>query len=206
LNRTPNPDYVAAMLRSDASVGVCVGLLLGLLANACGDDSSGTTPGACKMVIDACHPKDDGSDMIISDCHGAAHDGSDATCSTNLQACLDACNAAPPIETADDDPAHVTGGSDESTTAHDHATGTSGADGSTSSSTSQGSTSQGSTSQGSTASSTGADDSSQASCKELGSICHDAADEFGMMCHDVGHDGDEAACAAIWVECLEHCV
>ena len=64
----------------------------------------------------------------------------------------------------------------------------------------------GTTADPSTSGTTAADDSSQASCDELGTICHDAADEFGMMCHEVGHAGDEAACAEIWVECLAHCI
>lgn len=43
-------------------------------------------------------------------------------------------------------------------------------------------------------------------CDDLASACHGA--EPGTpeaMCHDVGHDGDEAACAAMRDSCLEIC-
>lgn len=189
------------MSRPAAPFGLCIGLLLGLLANACGDGSGGTTPEACQMVIDACHEKDDGSDTFINDCHAQAHAYDDAACSADLQACIDACNAAPPIDHGTGDDHHGTDDHGEST-GHGETSGTGGHDGSTSSH--EGSTSHGHEST-STAASTGADDSSEASCMELGSICHDAADEFGMMCHDIGHDGDEAACAKVWVECIAHC-
>lgn len=192
------------MKRSSMLVAMGAGLLAGLLANACTNDGAGgVTPGACDSIIDACHYKDDGSDEFINNCHANAHDGNDASCSADLQACLDACNAAPSVETTGYDGTH---GFEES--GHDHeSTGATGATGGhDSSGGSSGHDDHGTASGGTTSSgTTAADDSSQASCDELGTICHDAADEFGMMCHDVGHAGDEAACAAIWVECLAHC-
>lgn len=197
--------YGRVMSRASILLGTSVGLLLGLLANACSDDDGGgVTPGACDSIMDACHSKDDGSDEFINGCHTHAHDGDDAVCSSELQACLDACNAAPDVGT---------GGHTEDTghDDHDH-TGTTGHH----ESTGHDSTGHDSTghheSTGAHAStghqetsSTGADDSSQASCEELGSVCHDVADAMGVMCHDIGHAGDEAACAKVWVECIEHC-
>lgn len=185
------------MTRASILLGMGAGLLVGLIASACtSDGSGGVTPGACDQIIDACHTKDDGSDDFINGCHSTAHEGDDAACSSNLQACLDACNAAPPVGT---------GGHESGETGHDHETGaaTSHDHGSSGGHDSSG----GATSHdhGSTGGSTGADDASQASCDELGSICHDVADALGMMCHDVGHEGDEAACAEIWVECVAHC-
>lgn len=192
------------------------GLLIGAGINACttDDDSGEVVAGACQMVIDACHSKDDGSDEMINGCHSVAHDGDDATCSTDLQACLDACNAADPVG-GHDDHGHETDHDDHGETGHDdhgdtdHGTGHDGTHGD------HGDTDHGDTDHGDTDhddhgttgdhGSTGADDSSDASCSELGSVCHDVADELGNTCHDIGHDGDEAACAKVWVECIEHC-
>lgn len=187
------------MKRSSMLVAMGAGLLAGLLANACTNDGAGgVTPGACDSIIDACHYKDDGSDEFINNCHANAHDGNDASCSADLQACLDACNAAPSVETTGYDGTH---GFEESGHVHESTGATGGHDSSGGSSGHD----HGTTTSGTTAGTTAADDSSQASCDELGTICHDAVDEFGMMCHDVGHAGDEAACAEIWVECLAHC-
>ena len=168
------------------------GLMLGGLVQACTDDAE-VTPGACEMVIDACHPKDDGSDDMINGCHSRAHEGDDAVCSTDLQACLDYCNAAPPVG------GHAEG---EETGHHEDSGDTGSSGGGEGSGTGGDETTGGAPA----TSSTGADDASDASCDELGSICHDSDDEFGMMCHDVGHEGDEMACAAIWVQCLEVCL
>lgn len=176
------------------------GLALGLAIGACSsDDDSGTTiTDACSMVIEACHAKDDGTDDVINGCHSRAHDGDDAQCSADLDTCIAACDAAPPIG-GDTDP-HGSGGHE---TGHDdHGSGDHGSTGHAGDSTGDHGESSGSTG---AASSSGGDDASDASCEELGSICHDTADRFGSMCHDVGHDGDEAACAKVWVECIAHC-
>lgn len=197
----PSLTYLpSGMTRLALLVVMGAGLVSGLLAGACSnDDGSAVTPGACDQIIDACHPKDDGSDEFINGCHSTAHEGTDADCSPNLQACLDACNAAPDVGT---------GGHESGTEESGHVHESSGATGHDSSGGSSGhdhGTTAGTTADPSTSGTTAADDSSQASCDELGTICHDAVDEFGMMCHEVGHAGDEAACAEIWVECLAHC-
>ncbi|MCX4240679.1 hypothetical protein [Paraliomyxa miuraensis] len=195
------------MARPSLLFSLGLGLLLGMAGNACTNDPE-VNPDACGMITDACHAKDDGSDPVINGCHSSAHDGNDEACTNDLQMCLDVCNAAPDVGTGDHDSGDHDSG-DHGTGDHgsgDHGSGdhgTTGADGSTSHGTdSHGTDSHGSTSHGS---STGADDSSQANCDELASTCHDVADAVGMMCHDIGHDGDEAACAKAWVECIEHC-
>ena len=190
------------MSRISLLLGAGAGLLLGLLVNACTNDDSGeTTVGACDSIMEACHPKDDGTDETISGCHEVAHEGDDAACTTQLQSCVDYCNAAPDVGTSGHESGE-TGHDDhasESGETADHGHDSSGGSGSTGH---HGSTGHDS---GSTGGSTGADDSSQASCEELGSTCHDTADEMGMMCHDIGHEGDEVACAEVWVECIAHC-
>lgn len=190
------------MRRFSLALTVGSGLLLGVVLNACTTEDPAVTEGACEMIVDACHEKDDGSDDVINGCHSQAHDGTDAQCSTDLQACLDACNAAPAITGGhDSDHDHDTDHDHETEGDTDHDHGTSGeAD------TDHGDSTGGTTDGGGTSTGPGADDAADANCLELSNVCHDTDDELGQMCHDVGHDGDEAACAEIWVECIAHCV
>jgi len=42
-------------------------------------------------------------------------------------------------------------------------------------------------------------------CGQLAGACHASASARGIACHDLGHAGDEAACEAEHVACLEEC-
>jgi hypothetical protein len=75
-----------------------IGFLCGLVLGCSEDDDGPTNDEACKQVIEACHPKDDGSDPIINGCHETAHLEGD--CLTDLQMCLEACEAAPDLTTS----------------------------------------------------------------------------------------------------------
>lgn len=50
-------------------------------------------------------------------------------------------------------------------------------------------------------------DSGNTMCAELGTYCHAFDDGVGVGadCHEAGHTGDEAACAAIYDECIAFC-
>lgn len=64
--------------------------------------SSGPTTGgpdpnaACGEIVAACHPKDDGSDPMISECHELGHSGA-AECIEQEATCVAYCEAAPPV-------------------------------------------------------------------------------------------------------------
>lgn len=94
-------------MRSSSLLSV-LGLALGL-ALACSTDEGGpaANPEACQAIIDACHPKDDGSDPEINGCHAAAHDDETETCNARLEECVALCDAAPPVgggyDTGDED-------------------------------------------------------------------------------------------------------
>ncbi|RMG96790.1 MAG: hypothetical protein D6705_10320 [Deltaproteobacteria bacterium] len=71
---------------------------LGLVLVGCKSDDDGndlTNAQACANIIEACHPKDDGSDPVINGCHEKAHDGGD--CLSDYDMCIMACNEAPAI-------------------------------------------------------------------------------------------------------------
>ena len=73
------------------------------------NDSDGSDDGttditpveACKTIIAACHEKDDGNNVPVSECHGMAHDGEYGTlemadeCLVRLDECVDTCESAP---------------------------------------------------------------------------------------------------------------
>lgn len=197
------------MLRTAHLLRLTSGLLAGLTINACttDDDNGSTVAGACQMVIDACHEKDDGSDDMINGCHSRAHDGDDAQCSTDLDECVAACDAADPVGghgTADHgDHGHESG--EHETGGHD--TGGHDSGGHDSGGHDTGSHDSGEHGSGEHGSETGHDSggASEANCADLSSICHDTTDDMGTMCHDIGHDGDEAACAKAWDACIAHC-
>jgi hypothetical protein len=50
-------------------------------------------------------------------------------------------------------------------------------------------------------------DSGNTMCAEIGTYCHafDEGTGLGAQCHETGHAGDEAACAAIYDECIAFC-
>ncbi len=178
-----------------------VAAFFGALVAACTDNGSETVKGACKQIVEACHPKDDGSDETISGCHTLAHDneGNDAACSGQLQMCLDVCNAAPPVGGHDETGGHETG-SHEDTGSHDetggHETGSH--------------EDTGSHDTGGHDDTDGHDgghesDTEGSVCDEIASACHGSETPTGMMCHEVGHDGDAPACAEVARMCLEEC-
>lgn len=76
-------------------LGVALGLALACTSE--GGGSSASDPEACQAIIDACHPKDDGSDEAINGCHSAAHDDDTETCNARLEECVALCDAAPPV-------------------------------------------------------------------------------------------------------------
>lgn len=178
-----------------------------------GDGEPKIVDGACEQVIEACHPKDDGSDETINGCHSRAHELDDAVCSMDLEECLATCEAAEPVgddghdDHGEDDHGHDdhggetgsvdsdggdTGGHDtDGHDTHDHDTGEH----------DSGEHDTGGTDEGSD--STGA--STLPGCAEIAMRCHDVGSEVGQMCHDVGHDNDEEACAAIAQQCVDEC-
>ena len=185
-----------------------VGLAVGLYAGCSKEEAQAPIENACQGIIDACHTKDDGSDAAINDCHSLAHDGDDAACSPRYEECVAVCDEAPEVGVyGDDGDDHGDGdaGSDDGTPGT--TTGPSDGGTTTGATDDDGTTDGGSTDGGSTndTGSTGNDDASNANCDDLGSGCHDIPGEVPQMCHDVGHDGDETACAAIWVQCVEAC-
>ncbi len=185
-----------------------VGLALGFYAGCTGSSSETPVDNACEGIIEACHTKDDGSVENINDCHTVGHDGVEADCQAQYQDCVALCDAAPEVAGHDDgqtddghaDTGHAdTGHDDGATSGTSHAD-----DGSTTMDVpgTTGGTDGGSSDGGA---STSGDDASNANCDDLGSGCHDVPGEIPQMCHDVGHDGDEMACAEIWLQCVEAC-
>lgn len=56
-------------------------------------------PVSCREIVLACHPKDDGTNKEINDCHETAHDkGTDSACKAVQADCVAKCNAAPALE------------------------------------------------------------------------------------------------------------
>ncbi len=165
--------------------------------------------GACGEIVEACHPKDDGTGQI-NECHGIAHDEDEAACSNVHAMCIELCNAAPDVATGGHESTDTEHESDEHGTSDDHGESTTGHDATT---TDHGTTDHGTTDHGTTDHATtdhGTTDhattsTDEPSCAALGAGCHDAEDEVGMMCHEIGHDGDEAACAEAWEMCKEAC-
>lgn len=50
---------------------------------------------ACQAIIDACHPKDDGTNLDVNGCHETAHDAtSNAPCEAEQARCVALCEAA----------------------------------------------------------------------------------------------------------------
>ncbi len=193
---------------------VTVAVLLGLYLGCESEPEAEPPPDdACEQIIAACHPKDDATPGELNDCHNTGHLAVAADCQAVYTECIAICDAAPTVDadTGDMDdgggPGGTTdGGSDD----HDHDDGDHGTSDDGATGTEDGDGSDGSssaTSSGTTGGdeSTGDDGTADASCAELGSGCHDTQTPLGVMCHDVGHDGDEAACAEVWVECKEHC-
>ncbi|MEM7152870.1 MAG: hypothetical protein AAF799_08505 [Myxococcota bacterium] len=84
------------------------------LAVACTSttESIETNAEACQIIIDSCHPKDDGSEGQINDCHAIAHDGDAEVCTPMLDECVAVCDAAPPLggHETDDHSGHETDG------------------------------------------------------------------------------------------------
>jgi hypothetical protein len=59
-------------------------------------------PKPCQQIAQACHPKDDGHEGKIHDCHETGHDvGTLEACSKVLEDCLTTCDAAPFLDGSD---------------------------------------------------------------------------------------------------------
>src|SRR5262245_6956560 len=55
-------------------------------------------PPPCQDIAQACHPKDDGSESPIHDCHEVGHEvGTLAACTAKHAECLKTCGDAPPL-------------------------------------------------------------------------------------------------------------
>lgn len=185
------------MKRRSTVLGALLGLYLG-----CGDGGEQDELGpedSCSLIVGACHTKDDASPGAINDCHGVGHDNVTSVCQEQYFDCVELCDAAPNVydtdgmeDTGDDDDDGSTGGD------------TVGGQDTGDETTGSGTTGEPGTTDGD-GSSSGGDDSSEASCAELGAGCHDASTPLGLMCHDLGHGTDEAACAEAWLECKEEC-
>lgn len=89
-------------------VASSVSTLLALFAfvGACSSDSKSaeTAPAggycsfgpACKAIVNACMPKDDGSSGTVHDCHTAGMEtGIESKCEQMLNNCITVCNDAP---------------------------------------------------------------------------------------------------------------
>lgn len=58
-----------------------------------------TLPKPCQDIVLACHPKDDGTNKEINDCHETAHDkGTESACQAVRADCVAKCTAAPALE------------------------------------------------------------------------------------------------------------
>jgi len=194
---------------------IALGALLGLYLG-CGNSGDQNELGpetSCNEIIAACHPKDDASPGMISDCHTIGHDDVMSVCQENYFSCVEVCDAAPSVydtdgmeESSGDDNDDVADDDDDDDgDSNDDGQTTDGGD--TMGAEDTGGTTGGSTGEPGTTggSSSGGDDAPEANCNELGSGCHDTPTPLGEMCHDVGHGTDEAACAEIWLECKEEC-
>jgi hypothetical protein len=83
------PRYLLPVFVFALGVGVACG------GGAADDGPALSNAEACEMIIEACHPKDDGRDPMINGCHTTAHDGGD--CTADFDACVAACNDAPSV-------------------------------------------------------------------------------------------------------------
>lgn len=200
------PRYLHGMFTPRLAV---VTLLL-VSSMACTSESEPTLiEGACTAIVDACHPKDDGTGEVNM-CHSVGHDEDAEECSAIHDMCIEICNAAPNVHDNDTD-GHDTEHHEESES-DEH--------GSTEPATTEPSTTEPPTTESSTSgepttesssSTTGEEPTSsttstvEPNCSDLGSGCHDSMTKLGVMCHDIGHDGDETACAEAWDMCREEC-
>lgn len=181
-----------------------LGFSLGLAVACTGPKDGPSNAEACRMIIDACHPKDDGKDEMINGCHLLAHEES-PECVERLDACLDACNAHPGFGDTGTDGGNATGsgttGGADGTTSDDTSQATTGSQGS-SGGPSDGTTSDGTTG-GSDGTTTGTEDACGAYCDCMEATCIDVpGNPFASQqaCLDAceAFDAAEIDCFSMW--------
>lgn len=179
------------------------------LAVACTSTSepTATNEEACQLIIDACHPKDDGSEGQINDCHALAHEGDAQACTPMQDECVALCDAAPPLGGHDTDDhetsEHETDG--EGTGGHEsgehdtggHDTGHDSTDGGETTADEGGSTGEGSTGDGVVSA------ECMDHCDCLASECAEFEGyPFGSqeVCHEdcMGLSAEERSCYMMW--------
>ena len=147
------------------------------------------TPGerACAELGTYCHAFDRGTGDRGDQCHDVGHQGDPEACLEIYDECMEFCQA-------DDEDA---GPDHDEDAGHEHEDEDGGQDAAT-----------GHDPEDAAAGEHGDEDAASGKCAELGQRCHDFDTpdaEMARECHDVGHEGDEAACAEIYDECLAVC-
>lgn len=100
------PEIAVEMATTVRRVATSLSTLLALFAcaGACSSGSKSTSSGgsfcdfgpACKAIVNACMPKDDGSPGTVHNCHIAGMEtGIESQCEQMLNNCVTVCNAAP---------------------------------------------------------------------------------------------------------------
>lgn len=99
-NQRPNPPAdtdADASSTSTSSGSTSTGATMSTTSSSEPTTTGGPDPdAACGKIVEACHPKDDGTDPTISDCHEVGHSGT-AACIEKEAECIAYCEAAPPL-------------------------------------------------------------------------------------------------------------